>query len=307
MLPPLSGSTQGYLDQLMQMQTEMNNLQQQVTSGYRVQKPSDDPGAVGPIFDTQNRIAQLQQNQTNLGQVQTELQTGDGALQQAIQVIESAMSLASQAATNLAPNAASQAALLEQAQGIQQTLVNISTTTANGRYIFSGDLDQQALYTLDATQPTGVRQLATATSTRTVLDANGAPVWTAPTARDIFDARNPDGTTAANNVFAAVNSLITALQTNSSSAAATSVSSLQAADTYLNQQLGRYGIAETRVTDALTTQSTALVSEQQQLSGLRDTDIASAALQLNQLSVEQQAALTSKAKLSQLSLFNFLA
>jgi len=306
-LPPITGSTQGYLDQLNQMQTEMNNLQQQVTSGYRVQKPSDDPAAVGPILETQNRIAQLQQNQTNMGQVQTELQTGDGALQQAIQVIESAASLASQAATNLAPNAASQAALLEQAQGIQQTLVNISATTANGRYIFSGDLDQQALYTLDPTQPTGVRQLATATSTRTVLDANGAPVWTAPTATDIFDARNPGGTPAANNVFAAVNSLITALQTGSSSAAATSVSSLQAADTYLNQQLGRYGIGETRVSDALTTQSTALVSEQQQLSGLRDTNVASAALQLNQLSVEQQAALTSKAKLSQLSLFNFLA
>lgn len=306
MLPPISGSTQGYLDQLSQMQTEMDNLQQQVTSGIRVQRPSDDPAAVGPILDAQSRIAQLQQNQTNLGQVQTELQTGDGALQQAIQAIESAITLASQS-SSLTSNPAQQAALLQQAQGIQQTLVNISATTASGRYIFSGDLDQQALYTLDPTQPTGVRQLATATSTRTVLDANGAPVWTSKTATDIFDARNPDGTPAADNVFAAVNSLITALQSNNVSAAVASTTSLQAADDYLNQQLGYYGIGETRVTDALNTQSTALVSEQQQLSGLRDTNVASAALQLSQLTLEQQAALTSKAKLSQLSLFDFLA
>jgi len=305
-LPPISGSTQGYLDQLSQMQTEMDNLQQQVTSGIRVQRPSDDPAAVGPILDAQSRIAQLQQNQTNLGQVQTELQTGDGALQQAIQAIESAITLASQS-SSLTSNPAQQAALLQQAQGIQQTLVNISATTASGRYIFSGDLDQQALYTLDPTQPTGVRQLATATSTRTVLDANGAPVWTSKTATDIFDARNPDGTPAADNVFAAVNSLITALQSNNVSAAVASTTSLQAADDYLNQQLGYYGIGETRVTDALNTQSTALVSEQQQLSGLRDTNVASAALQLSQLTLEQQAALTSKAKLSQLSLFDFLA
>jgi flagellar hook-associated protein 3 FlgL len=305
-LPPISGNTQSYLDQLTQMQTEMQNLQEQVTSGLRVQKPGDDPAAVGPILDTQTRIAQLQQNQTNLGQVQTELQTGDGALQTAILAIQSAMSLASQS-SSLTTNPAQQAALLQQAQGILQTLVNISTTTANGRYIFSGDLDQQALYALDPTQPTGVKQLAVATSTRTVLDANGSPVWTARTASNIFDARTAGGAPAANNVFAAVNSLITALQTNNISGAINSISSLQAAHDYLNQQQGYYGIGETRVTDALTAQSTALVSEQQQLSGLRDTNVASAALQLNQLSVEQQAALTSKAKLSQLSLFNFLA
>ena len=306
MLPPLSGANQGYIDALSRIQSEMQTLQAQVTSGYRVQTPSDDPGALGQIFDTKSRIAVLQQNQTDLGQLQTELQTGDGALQQAIQLVESASSLASQAASNMTSNSASQAAWLEQAQGILQTLVNISATQVSGRYIFSGDLDQQALYTLDPTQPNGVQQLATATSTRTVLDANSAPVWTARTATQIFDPSNTDGTPATGNVFAAVNSLITALQTDNSAAAATSVSALQSADDYLNQQLGYYGIAESRVTDTVNEQSTAIVNEQQQLSGLQDTDVASAAVNLTQLTNEQQAALTSRANLSQLSLFNFL-
>lgn len=306
MLPPLSGNIQNYLDALNRMQSEMNDLQQQVTSGMRVHRPGDDPAAVGPILDVQTRIAQLQQNQTNLGQLQTELSSGDGALQQAIKAIESAISLASQS-SSMASNPAQQAAVLGQAQGIQEALVHISATSAGGRYIFSGDLDQQPLYVLDATQPTGVRLLAPATSTRTVTDANGYPIWTARTATDIFDARNPDTTPAAGNVFVAVNSLVTALQANDSSAALASISSLKAADDYLNQQLGYYGIGETRVNDALDAQSKALVDQQQKLSGLRDTDIASAALQLSQLSVEQQAALTSRAKLSQLNLFDFLA
>jgi flagellar hook-associated protein 3 FlgL len=308
MLPPLSGNNQSYIDELSRMQAEMDTLQGQVSSGYRVQTPSDDPAAIGPILAAQTRIAQLQQSQTNLGQVQTELQTGDGALQQAIQLVESASSLASQAATNMTSNSASSAALLQQAQGILQTLVNISATTADGRYIFSGDLDQQALYKVDATQPNGVQQLATATSTRTVTDADGAPLWTSPTATTIFDPSNPNGSPATGNVFAAVNSLITALQNNDSAAAAASVGSLQSADDYLNQQLGYYGIGETRVTDAVNAQSTSLVSEQQQLSGLQDTNVANAAVSLNQLSIEQQAALTSRAQLNQQqTLFNFLA
>ena len=307
MLPPISGSTQSYLDGLAQTQTQLNNVEEQLTSGYRLQSPGDDPSAVGPILGVQTRIAQLQQNQTDLGQVQTELQTGDGALQKAIQLVESAGSLASQVASNINSNQTSQAALLEQAQGILQTLVNISSTTADGRYIFSGDLDQQALYTVDSTQPTGVRQLATATSTRTVIDANGSAVWTSKTATDIFDARNSNGSVAAGNVFAAVNSLITAIQNNDSAAAATSVTSLQSADSYLNQQLGYYGIGESRVSDTLTAQNTSIVNEQQQLSGLRDTNVASAAVQLNQLQAQEQASLTSKAKLKPMTLFDFLA
>lgn len=288
------------------MQSEMNNLQQQVTSGMRVERPSDDPAAVGPILQSQARIAQLQQNQTNLGQLQTELSTGDGVLQQAITAVESAITLASQS-SSLTSTLAQQSALLQQAQGIQEALVHISATSAGGRYIFSGDLDQQALYVLDSSQPTGVRLLAPATSTRTVTDANGYPIWTSKTATDIFDARNPDNSVATGNVFAAVNSLVTALQANDSAAALASISSLKAADDHLNQQLGYYGIAENRVSDTVATQSKAIVDEQQKLSGLRDTNIASAALQLSQLSAEQQAALTSRAKLSQLNLFDFLA
>jgi flagellar hook-associated protein 3 FlgL len=305
-LPPISGSTQSYLDQLTQMQTEMNNLQEEVTSGYRVQRPSDDPAAVGGILSTQNRIGQLQQNNTNLGQLQTELQTGDGALQQAVQAMDSAVSLASQS-SSLMSNSAQQSALLQQAQGILQTLVNISATNADGRYIFSGDLDQQVLYAVDPTQPTGVKQLATATSTRTVTDAAGSPIWTGITASTIFDARNANGSPATQNVFAAVNSLITALQSNDTAGAINSITSLKAAGDYLNQQLGQYGIAENRVTDTLNNQNALITSDQQQLSGLRDTNVASAALQLNQLQVQQEAALTSKAKMGQMSLFNFLA
>ena len=306
MLPPLPGSTQKYLDDLNRIQSEMNNLQGQMSSGLRVQHASDDPFAVGSILQSQQRIGQLQQSRTNLGQLQSELHVGDAALQQAIQAIDSAVSVAGQAGSN-ASNPTQNAILAQQVQSILTQLVNLSATTSGGRFIFSGDLDQQALYALDPTQPTGVKQLAAATSTRVVTDVNGSKVWLARTASDIFDARDVTGAPTPANAFAAVNSLLVALQSNNSAGALASITNLKAASDHLNQELGHYGVGETNAADALDAAGKSLVTEQQTLSGLRDTDLASAAVQMTQLSLQQQAALESRAKMSKLSLFDFLA
>ncbi len=301
------GPTQKFLDDLSRTQTEMNNLQSQVTSGLRVSKPSDDPGALAAIQQSQARISQLQQSQSNLGELQTELNVGDSTLQNALKALDSAVSLASQSSNTLG-NPVAISNLLAQAQGIQQTLVSLSATTSGGRYIFSGDLDQQALYVLDNTQPTGVRLVTPATSTRVVTDANGSQVWLARTATDIFDARNPDNTVASGNVFAAINSLVTALQNNDSTAAQASITSLKAASDHLNQELGYYGVGENRAADALDAAAKSVTTEQQNLSGLRDTDVAAAAVQLSQGSVQQQAALSARANIAKLpNLFDFLA
>jgi flagellar hook-associated protein 3 FlgL len=306
MLPSLSGPTQQYLADLQNINSEMTTVTQQLSSGLRVSSVADDPSAVERIMMDQSQITQLTQTQTNLNNLKPELESGDSALQQAMQNVETAIQIASQSSSPLA-NSSSNAQLIIQVQGILQNLVNLSATQVNGRYIFSGDLDQQALYTVDPTQPTGVRQLATANSTRSVTDSHGVQVWLAKTASQIFDDRNPDGTPATDNVFAAVNSLLTALQANNSSAAVADITNLKAADDHLNQTLGYYGIGQARVNDTLTGITTALTSVQTDMSSLRDADMATAAVQLQELTVQQQAALSSRAKITGMNLFNFLA
>jgi flagellar hook-associated protein 3 FlgL len=279
----------------------MNTVQRQVSSGLRVGQASDDPSAVSSILRTQSEIALNNQTQTNLNQVKTDLQNGDSSLQQAVKLMEQAITLAAQTGS-LSDTATQNAALAAQVQSIQQQLVNLSNTRVNGRYIFSGDSDQQAAYAVDSTQPNGVQQLAPAKSTQVITDANGNPLWTPKTAQEIFDAQGGTG-----NVFAAVNNLLTALQKNDSTAALATMDSLKAADDHLNQQLGLYGIAETRVADAATAAAKSVTTEQQSLSSLRDANIAGDAVELTQLNTQQQAALSARAKMSQYNLFDFLA
>jgi len=306
MLPSLKGPTQQFLSDLQKMTLEQNTLSEQLSSGLRVNSVSDDPGAVPQIMQMQAQIDRLQQTQTNLNSVLPELQIGDTALQQAMSNVESAVSIANKASSSQT-TPASMTALATQVQGILANLVKLSNTTSNGRYIFSGDLDQQPLYALDPTQPTGVQQLATATSTRAITDSTGTTICVSKMSSEIFDNRNSGGTPASDNVFAAVNTLLTALQAGSSAGALASIANLQAADGHLNQELGYYGIGQNRITDTLSTESQTLVSIKTNLSSLRDVDMATAAVQMSQLQVQQQAALSSRAKIGGMNLFDFLA
>jgi flagellar hook-associated protein 3 FlgL len=307
MVLPLRGTTMEYLADLNLTQKSMDQAQAQVSSGFRVQQPSDDPAAIGGILQLQADIAQNQQTQSNLGAITSEASTADSSLQSAIQQVENAITLAAQGANSTA-TATDRANLADQVSGLQQSLVGISQTTVNGRYIFSGDQDTRPAYQLDPTQPNGVQQLLSAPATRQILDPNGVAISVAKTAQEIFDARNPDNTVASGNVFAAINSLQTALANNDQAGITQATSSLHAADDYLNSQLAFYGEVENRVAGASSLAQKFQIQQQADLSRLRDADIPTAAVQMSQSQVQLQATLSVEATVSQTkNLFNYLA
>jgi flagellar hook-associated protein 3 FlgL len=307
MISNLSGSAERYLNALNTMQTRLDQAQAEIGSGLRVNQASDDPAAVGSILDTQARIGSMQQTETNLATVKTEADTADGALQSAISALESALSSGAQGASSTA-TADLRTNLATQVQSVLQTLVSISQTTVNGRYIFSGDQDTKPSYQMDLTQPTGVTQLQAATATRTVLDANGVPIPVDKTAQEIFDARNADGTAASGNVFAAVNALRVALANNDTAGISQAMDDLHTADTYINNQLSFYGNLQNQVQQNTGLAQSYETTGKQNLSQLRDADIPTVAEELTQVQVQQQAALSAQASIShQKNLFDYLA
>ncbi len=307
MISSLKGATDGYLSSLDLLQQQMQQAEAQVSSGLKVQKPSDAPADIAQILETQAELGQNQQIQSNLGTVQAEVNTADASLQTGIQALESAISIASQGASTSA-TANGRAILADQVNGIMQTMVGISQTTVNGKYIFSGDQDTQPAYQLDSSQPTGVKQLISAPATRLIQTADGTSFAVAKTAQEIFDARNPDGTVATGNVFAALNALKTALANNDPTAVAQASDSLHTADDHLNSQLAFYGDTENRITDAINLAQKFQTQQQTSLSQLRDANIPEVATQLTQAQVDEQAALSVQATISQTkNLFNYVA
>jgi len=308
MFPNVNGATELYLANLERNQDRIAQVQTQISSGRRVQNASDDPAAVPQILQLKATLGLNQQIQTNLGAASTELSTADSSLQNAIAAVGNALTLALQGA-NAGMTAQQRTDIAQQVSGLQQVLVNVSNTQVNGRYIFSGDQDNQPAYQLDPTNVTeGVTRVSNAGATRVIADATGTTIAVAKTAQQIFDPQDPvTNQPAANNTFAAIQTLITALSTNNQAGIDQAAIGLRAASSYLNDQLAFYGNAENRVASAQDLAQKFQTQETQQLSQLQDADVASLAVEMNLAQVQNQASLSVEANVLQSkNLFSYL-
>ena len=301
MISSLSPASQQFLDGLNQIQQHEQTAQQQLTTGLRINSVADAPDQISQLLQTKATLASTQQNDANLGLVGTEVNTAEAALENAVTLTEKAETLGTEGQPNI-NTAAQRSVLANQLGTILQQLVATANTQVGGRYIFSGDSDQQAPYSIDLTQSNPIGAYAGSAATRTIQSPDGSRFAVSLTAQDIFDSN-----TAQNNVFQSINNLRIALQNNDQTGIDSAIGSLQASDTYLNSQLAFYGTAQDRITSASSYGANYETQLQTQLSGIQDADETQAIVNMNQAQTQLQAALASEAKMPTSSLFNYLA
>jgi flagellar hook-associated protein 3 FlgL len=306
MIQNLSSAGQEFLSNLQLLSQRMNTTEAQVSSGVTISKPSDNPGALGDVLQLEADLGRVNQVSTNLSQVSGEVNTAEGSLETATQMLDQVQSLAAQGASST-ESAATRSGLAQQVQNLLSQLVGISQTQYNGIYVFSGDKATQASYQLDLTQPNGVDQLITAPATRQIQDATGITFADSLTATDIFDHQNPPGTAAPDNIFAAVNSLRVALTNNDQTGINNAITSLQSASGYLQQQLAFYGSVQSQITNATDVAQKFQLQYQTSLDNIKNTDVATAAVELTQEQTSMQAALQAEASMPRTSLFSFIS
>jgi flagellar hook-associated protein 3 FlgL len=305
LISPTSAGTAWFLDGVSRLKSEQTKVQQELSSGYRVQDASDAPAQTPELIALGSNLAQVQAYQTTLTRVQAEASTADQSLGTAITLIQKAQTLAAQGA-NSTTTAATRQTLAAQVQAIQQQLVSITGTTVEGRYIFGGDQDQSAPYQYNATSTNGVDRLTTQSATRAVVNPSGQTVFQPLSARQIFDPTDSTGAATAGNTFAALQSLVTALNGNDTTGISNAIASLGSVSTWVNQQQAYYGNAEQTLTTEQNTASNQSTALQVQISGIRDTDVTQAATQLTQLSTDESAAYAAQAAIPVKSLFDYL-
>jgi flagellar hook-associated protein 3 FlgL len=308
MTPSINPNSEIFLSNLQQIQNRMSTAEQQLSSGLRVSVASDDPDEISSILQLRAQIAGVQQTQENLSNVTPQVESGENAIQQAIQVLDTATSLATEASGSTS-SASQRLDEAPQVQGILQQLVSLSQTAVNGQYIFSGDLSGQPQYSLAADGAT-VQQMIQPGPPGQIEDANGVPISIGLTAQQIFDDQvdggSGTGNPAPDNVFAAVGGLLTALQNNDSDGIQTALTNIRAASAHLNDESSFYGAVQNNLTAAGNSASQTLIQLQQQLSNEQDADAAQASLDLTQATTDEQAAMSAQAMLKPQSLFNYL-
>ena len=304
MTPSINPNSEIFLSNLQQIQNRIGAAEQQLSSGLRVSVASDDPDEISSILQLRAQIAGVQQTQENLSNATPQVESGENAIQQSIQVLDTATSLATEAAGSTS-NASQRQDEIPQVQGLLQQLLSLSQTAVNGQYIFSGDLSGQPQYTL-AANGSSVQQMTQPGPAGQIQDANGLPISIGLTAQQIFDDQDANGNPTAASAFAAVTGLLTALQNDDGQGILTAVTNIQTASAHLNDESSFYGAAQNDLTAAGNSASQALIQLQQQLSNEQDADAAQSSLDLTTATTAEQAAMSAQAMLKPQSLFNYL-
>jgi flagellar hook-associated protein 3 FlgL len=169
-----------FLSAIGTLESNINQTQNQMSSGLQFTTASQNPTAAGSVNNYEQALAQSQQYGTNASSAQTNLNTEDNALTQVQSQLQSLRSLALEANSGILTNS-NLSAIATQAVQIQNSLLSLANTTnGNGEYIFGGFDAQTQPFTLSATGATyngdqGQRQVQIAAG-QTVADGDNGDV-----------------------------------------------------------------------------------------------------------------------------------
>lgn len=117
----------------------MDNLQNQLATGKRINKPSDDPVGISFSMRYRSELSSNDQYQKNVDSVTSWLDYTDTTLNQAGSVLQRARELAVQGATGTNSDDSYKAMEIEVGQLFDQ-MINIGNSQFNGKYVFNGQL-----------------------------------------------------------------------------------------------------------------------------------------------------------------------
>jgi flagellar hook-associated protein 3 FlgL len=126
----------------------MDNLQNQLATGRRLNKPSDDPVGISFSMRYRSELSANEQYQSNTNSATSWMSFTDTVMGQAGEVIQKLREMAVKASNGTNPQAALDAMKAEAAQLYEQ-MVDIGNSQFNGKYVFNGELTNVKPYTLE--------------------------------------------------------------------------------------------------------------------------------------------------------------
>ncbi|MEC0241415.1 flagellar hook-associated protein FlgL [Paenibacillus dokdonensis] len=117
---------------------QMNNTQNQLATGRKLNKPSDDPVGITYSLRYRGELASNEQYTKNVDSALSWLDFNDTVLGQTGDVIQKLRELTVQAATGSNPQSALDSIKQEVGQ-LKEQLIDIANSKLNGKYIFNGE------------------------------------------------------------------------------------------------------------------------------------------------------------------------
>jgi len=276
------------------LQQQQNTATLELSSGSKINRPSDDPAGAAQQVEINNASAQTDSYQSSISSISGQFSTADSTLSSVITTLQRAITLGVEGANGTLSDT-DRASVAAELSGIQDQLVSLANTSYQGQYIFAGTAQTQP-FVVDAAAPSGVRYAGN-TGTNQVTIGNGYQIQVNLPGSQIFNGPGGD-------VFQSISDLITSLRSNSGIGAA--VNEVSDAYSYVNGQQVFYGNALNQTQTQQTYLSTAQLNLTQQASQVGSADLAAVASEVETDQIATNATLAAIGKMPQTSLFDYL-
>jgi flagellar hook-associated protein 3 FlgL len=270
---------------LDQAQSNEQQLTAELSSGVSITSLSQNPVAAGENVLLLNQIQQDDSFTQSSSLVTGQLQVADSTLGSVVSQLTQAISLAT-SANNGTMNASNVQSVGSQISGILDEVESLANTSYQGQYIFAGGQTSTSPFTTSTATSPAVTTYNGDQDVNYLETPNGQKIQLNVPGSQIFQG------SGANNVFAALNSLVADYSTGTVNTTQ-AVSDTEALGTALNFVSQQRVTIDNSITQ-LTAASDAVTSDQTQLTGaqtnLMQADVAQVSTQLS-LSETQQTAL----------------
>lgn len=277
----------------------LSKLQNEVSSGKKINRPSDDPFGAGKSMEYSTKLSEIQSFRGNANDAKNELTVTDDAISSANNLFNSLKELVINASSDTL-NSSDRQAMAEEVKTIKDQFGDMANTNINGKYIFAkpgtttppyqnGNLDQSLLS--DTAQ--NVELAAGSTIQKNILG------------NDLFF----NNSTSTTSVFNELDQLAADLSDSTKTGADISSVHLQLIDdqlTHFTTVQTTVGARSDRVDLALNRLDTNEVNVTHYLSDTEDVDVAKAMTDLSSQETVQKAALSVGARIIQTTLMDYL-
>ncbi len=285
-------------DRITLNRLRMEAAQERISTGKRINRPSDDPFGAETVLHLRTSQANIEQFQQNGVMVRDNLESADTALESYEQLLDRARALLTQGSSDSTTPAGRQSLAVE-IDSLRQGMLNIANTSSNGRYLFGGT--RQNVPPFDSTGTAA----ATATSPQLVQIAPGAaPIVAGITADSIFS--NNSGAIFASLTTAAAALRGTGNATADQAAVLASIDSLTAFTDLATSGRAQLGASMNAVDDTNVRLQDQSLAAEATASRYESADLAEAAVQLTEADRAYQATLQASAYTGRHSLLDFL-
>jgi flagellar hook-associated protein 3 FlgL len=172
--------------QLFRQREQMVRTQEHITTGKRVNRPSDDPVEISSILSHRKTISSLDQYSENISKAKLHINTVDDVLGMVTDLLRDAKDI------SFDTDPAMRAEMAEQVAAIRDQVLQMANYQIDGKYLFSGDATQTApynsttwLYNGDA----GTKDTVIGENMQIAITADGRSVF-GPDGANVFDVLN---------------------------------------------------------------------------------------------------------------------